>query len=296
MSDSTKKEGMIKDGVKYVSAGLQYSIDGQEGKTVQFILHPNRIVTIDSEAVCWSSDDIELQSKSSFFSQVLGGANSLSDVSNNNVQKPVVFALSKTRGGKVCEINLDSKIAEKGLFISKECFLCATEDINVEPRAWTLSAGQYPLPMHTTYHIESIKGSLFLQSEGVVLKKTLQSGEKFIVDSLMLVAHAPSCTISISEKKSSFYAITGPGVVFMSAHTVSSRFVRTTALISPFAQRNNLGGSQLASFLSLVLKITLFAIISSLISVIVTIIYKMMTDKSFTDAVNELIEELNQGE
>lgn len=282
--------------LQYVSPRLQYSLEETDGKALQIIVHPATSIAIDKKSFCWGSTDLEFQPRSSSVQDFFGSpASSVADIVNPT-NSPVICCLSKVRGDRVCELKLGDadKVAEKGLFVTRDCLLCCSEEVKlVHNKTWMLTSsantwmGQQTYPMIDCHFIEGVKGMVFLQSEGAVVRKDLATAEKILVDSAMLLAHSQSCSIAVSDVRADFYCVTGPGLVLMSAHTTTSRFIKTNAALMQQAG----GGGGVGSLL---LRLLAFTLLSVLFTVAADLAMRALTDGEVAAAIRELIDELQR--
>ena len=277
--------------MQYVSAGFQYSLGEGDGKTLQVILHPTRVSVIDATSLCWCSPDLELRSKTSMFGKLFGSGNDLCDVINNNMNSPVIFSLSKIRGDQIYPINLDSRIAEKGMFVSKDCFLCASDEIVPQVKYWVgelVIAGRLPsdVCIHNSYYVEGVTGTMFLQAEGSILTKVLAAGESFLIDSTSLVAHSANCKIMVTSSISGFYTVVGPGTIFMSAQTYVGRFKKTTQ------QMYGMNNNGIANYSNLIFKMLVMVVSYSILTNLIAALLKGYLDGNLYANIKAFIDEL----
>jgi len=289
-SDASSIEKKTPTALQYVSSRLQYSLEETDGRALQIIVHPATTISIDKKSLCWASNDLEIVPRSSFFQEFMGSpAASIVDV-HNPTSGPLMCCASKAGGDRVCELKLESKVAERGLFVYHGSFLCCTSEVKLvhnRPYQLTAAANAWAAPRQASIFnccfVEGIKGMLFLQSEGAVLRKELAATERLQIDSLLLVAHTQGCKIASSDSRSGFYCIRGPGTVFISAQTARSRVFRS----SPLA-----GGGARGPLL---LRMVIFFFVSMLLSLGWMLVVQTMFDGEFAEAVKELVDEFQRG-
>jgi hypothetical protein len=205
--------------LQYVSPRLQYSVEETDGRALQIIVHPATTIRIDRKSFCWGSKDIENKVRSPF--------DLTSDVYNPST-RPAMCCLSKVNGGRICELNLTDKVAERGLFFAANFFLCSTSELTVDRnKTWDLQfppntwSGRPNQRIFSHLYVEGVKGMLFLQADGAILRKDLEAGEHLLVNPWLLVAHTKTCCVAVSETSRDLYCVAGPGTVFLTPQTVA---------------------------------------------------------------------------
>ena len=171
--------------------------------------------------------------------------------------------------------------------------------------------------MYDSYYFGGQTGSIFIQSEGAIVRKSLALYETLMVEQTCLVGHSSDCILSLTPINTTntttttnrnaglggvgggYYYVTGPGFVYLSSHTTPGRLLKIWQLNQyPGGTSGNPGtGARARNFSpmgSLLMKMILFSICSTLITILVSVLLHMyihgFSYNALQDAINELLE------
>lgn len=240
----------IDEGVQYV-ANDERNNNGStgHGDSLQIMLHPMRVLNVDHNSICWTSDGLTFVDTSPFARWVGRDKVLASDrvaVSNQGML-PLCLTLSQNEGSSILSVKVASKTI--GLMCFKDSYLCSTSQLAVDEKGFPLVSSlirmfmvlpneMFRLSLNKTPTTTTTAptpaatqeecGYVFLQTRNQIMHKRLLANETFHVRSDCLVAYQESCKLTFSTASlalrygggsSSFLKFEGPGIVYFCTQT-----------------------------------------------------------------------------
>jgi hypothetical protein len=207
-----------------INEGAQYTISLD---CLQIILHPTWRLIYDSQSLIFFTPGMTIIENESFMSRILqipkssNIFNSQQDsfsILRNDLKEPSCVGFNQLGNGNIIPLNIPCDDTTK-LFLNKEFFLCATEDVEMEskilPLKMSIIASRYPYIYNSFYFIqrrvnvgqgfgvggslaiESISnGVVFIQGKSNILVKTLGVNEKINILHTSLIGFHETVVLS----------------------------------------------------------------------------------------------------
>lgn len=171
-----------------INEGVQYTISHD---CLQIILQPTWRLIYDSQSLIFFTPGITIIENESFYSRLFSLPNSSNlfnsqissfSILRNDLKEPSCVGFNQLGNGNIIALNIPCDDTTK-LYLSKEFFLCATEDVEIEskilPLKMSIMASRYSYIYNSFYFIQrrvnigpgfGVGGSLAIESisNGVV--------------------------------------------------------------------------------------------------------------------------------
>jgi uncharacterized protein (AIM24 family) len=270
----------VEDGVQYVDPRRNKDSQEQDQQgpmtQLQVLLFPQRVLTIDHNSLCWTSDGLAIVNDSPFARWVsrdrITGHDRMT-VSNQGTT-PLCLTLAQNEGSDILPLKVAPRI---GLMCFKDSFLCSSGRVSLEDKGFPLFGffARYLLVLPNELYrcslnklatdpslavgegaadrLEDIPAYVFLQCKSQIMQKRLLANETFQIRANCIVAYQESCKLSFSTAalsikfSSPFVKFEGPGLIYFCSQTArrSNRFNS--------AQRDNRPVQALTMLLSVVI-------------------------------------------
>lgn len=213
---------------------MQFEIIGDSMPVVECSLTSGEKMITESGAMSWMSDNIKMEtSTKGGLGKALGRMFSGESIFQNIYtceSGQGVIAFGSSFPGKIIALDI---APGSEIIAQKSAFLASTENINLEVSfKKKLGAGFFGGEGFIMQKISGT-GTAFLEIDGSVIKKTLQAGEKLIIDTGSLAAMSATCTIDVQMVKGAKNllfggeglfntVVTGPGEVYLQTMPLSN--------------------------------------------------------------------------
>jgi uncharacterized protein (AIM24 family) len=216
-----------------------YEILGTDAQVVQFPVRPGRQIHCFSGAMAYMSDGITMDVKLGGFKKTFGrvaGGGSIFEINyTNGTGTDGYIGMTPDYPGVILPINM----SKSGKIIAlRDSYLCGT--VGIGDRVTDISAGFNPANSVSgfccsgfDFIVQTLENGewAFLMAMGTVIKKTLQTGEKILVDGDSILCFESSVTIDV-RAVGSIAAIccggegifntdmTGPGTIWLQSLSI----------------------------------------------------------------------------
>jgi uncharacterized protein (AIM24 family) len=169
---------------------------------------------------------LKLEDRSSFFARLFGAPGITLSTATNVSNTPVLLGLNQTECGKFLVL----KLRDQSVYCFKDSFVCATEEVSVQPKTLPIQMSLLvlgaPQLFNRAHFCHGRGGSIFLQAGSAIFERTLQRGDTITIKMSCMVAFESTCTLSVVSATRSlvvnyhgaFLKLQGPGKVYFCAH------------------------------------------------------------------------------